>query len=43
MEPSVPRELFPLPAVDIGWSPYDATSERPALPPMVLGYAGAVR
>jgi hypothetical protein len=27
VEPSVPRELFPLPAVDIGWSPYDATSD----------------
>jgi len=27
VEPSVPRELFPLPALDIGWSPYDATSD----------------
>jgi Tol biopolymer transport system component/predicted Ser/Thr protein kinase len=27
VEPSVPRELFPLPAVDIGWCPYDATSD----------------
>jgi hypothetical protein len=27
VEPSVPRELFPLPAADFGWSPYDATSD----------------
>jgi Tol biopolymer transport system component len=27
VEPSAPRELFPLPSVDIGWSPYDATSD----------------
>ena len=27
VEPSAPRELFPLPAVDIGWSPYDATPD----------------
>jgi eukaryotic-like serine/threonine-protein kinase len=27
VEPSVPRELFPLPAADIGWSPYDATAD----------------
>jgi hypothetical protein len=27
VEPSVPGELFPLPAVDIGWSPYDTTSD----------------
>jgi Tol biopolymer transport system component len=27
VRPSEPRELFPLPAVDIGWSPYDATSD----------------
>jgi hypothetical protein len=25
VEPSAPRELFPLPAVDTGFSPYDAT------------------
>jgi Tol biopolymer transport system component len=27
IEASVPRELFPLPAADIGWSPYDTTSD----------------
>jgi eukaryotic-like serine/threonine-protein kinase len=27
VEPSAPRELFPLPSVDIGWSPYDATAD----------------
>ena len=27
VEPSTPRELFPLPAVDAGWSPYDATPD----------------
>jgi len=25
--PSAPRELFPLPTVDIGWSPYEAASD----------------
>jgi Tol biopolymer transport system component len=24
IEPAVPRELFPLPVVELGWSPYDA-------------------
>jgi Tol biopolymer transport system component/predicted Ser/Thr protein kinase len=27
VEPSAPRELFPMPAVDTGWSPYDATAD----------------
>jgi hypothetical protein len=27
VEPSAPRELFPLPVADIGFSPYDATSD----------------
>jgi Tol biopolymer transport system component/predicted Ser/Thr protein kinase len=27
VEPSAPHELFPLPAVDTGWSPYDATAD----------------
>ncbi len=27
VEPSAPRELFPLPAVDTGYSPYDATRD----------------
>jgi Tol biopolymer transport system component/tRNA A-37 threonylcarbamoyl transferase component Bud32 len=27
VEPSAPRELFPLPAVDIGWSPYDVAPD----------------
>ena len=27
VEPSAPRELFQLPAVDIGWSPYDTTAD----------------
>jgi hypothetical protein len=27
VEPSTPRELFPLPPVDTGWSPYDATPD----------------
>ncbi len=27
VEPSAPRELFPLPASDIGWSPYEATPD----------------
>ena len=27
VEPSTPRELFPLPAVDIGFSPYDAAAD----------------
>jgi len=27
VEPSAPRELFPLPAVEVGWSPYDATPD----------------
>jgi dipeptidyl aminopeptidase/acylaminoacyl peptidase len=27
VEPSTPRELFPLPAVDTGYSPYQATSD----------------
>jgi Tol biopolymer transport system component len=27
VEPSVPRELFPLPAVDTGYSPYEATPD----------------
>ena len=32
VEPSTPRELFPLPAVDTGYSPYDTTPRWPALP-----------
>ena len=27
VEPSTPRELFPLPAVDDGWSPYDTAAD----------------
>jgi Tol biopolymer transport system component len=27
VEASVPRALFPLPATDVGWSPYDTTSD----------------
>ncbi|HLN00666.1 MAG TPA: protein kinase, partial [Terriglobales bacterium] len=27
VEPSAPRELFPLPASDIGWSPYDVAAD----------------
>jgi Tol biopolymer transport system component len=27
VEPSASRELFPLPSVDLGWSPYDATAD----------------
>ena len=27
VEPSTPRELFPLPALDIGWSPYDTAPD----------------
>jgi Tol biopolymer transport system component len=27
VEPSTPRELFPLPIVDSGWSPYDAAPD----------------
>jgi hypothetical protein len=27
VQPSAPRELFPLPAVDDGWSPYDTAAD----------------
>jgi hypothetical protein len=27
VEPSTPRELFPLPVVDTGWSPYDTAPD----------------
>ena len=27
VEPSTPRELFPLPIVDSGWSPYDIAAD----------------
>ena len=27
VEPSTPRELFPLPAVESGWSPYDTAPD----------------
>ena len=27
VEPSTPRELFPLPAVDSGWPPYDTAPD----------------
>jgi Tol biopolymer transport system component len=27
VKPSAPRELFALPAIDIGWSPYDVTAD----------------
>jgi Tol biopolymer transport system component/predicted Ser/Thr protein kinase len=27
VQPSVPRELFPLPSVDVGWSPYDTAPD----------------
>ena len=27
VEPSVPRELFPLPATDIGWPPFETTPD----------------